>query len=1341
MGRGGTKTEKMDFGMERKWNRHFTGRFRIMAYACAVSGFVILILNTFIWSQFYFVTTFDSILTFELVVDERDMVAGDWTFKRFLHYKQADDTRLTQWYFFQVQNPAEVMNKGRKPELEEVGPFAAVLDTIKYDVSFTQDDFQYVTYKEYTYYRKPPDSGACQRMFYQMGLGTFLSTDPTSYCAGTECHCKPLDTRVTTFNHVWARIMSDYKPHGLAARLSREAFEMTDYYLTGGPFLNAVKSHSVEALLLNAMEFRKAMGLSYVLDRSMREMQRMNGTDAPYQMFIRSQEDVNMYCGDVGFDNRGNEWTGCPWGVQEFVTGVSDDLECNTTAVLTKAEAYRWLGNTSWPYSPLNNTVGMPLWIAVGRYFTPSLDDMLLEGSLIDDGTGGKRAYEELLRVTLAMQEELRLGLHRTMEVCHATAKLAGIAHWMFSEWLKSDMLSPIAAEEWFDPNTPQDLGCDVGSYYIAGNVRKRIPDITENIYLHACNYPITPWLTYFEDVVGEGVLSQTGLNASLAQWLANSDKAITGDNKVSILLDENRINYWSAWSYANLTKAGHKTDCGGYFDTLFLSVKTATLALSDRDGSKRTGRGENASNIQGVKVPLTIKKWKYYQALASAIGAYLFEGWAGSPYVEHYIVTWFNLNFHEGVKFTKDTINELGYAQFAGSYVTEYMFGPGAPSVRNMRYDAWWAFAPREYQSFFFMEFKPNAIVEGYPFMNMSYYHGKTLLKLLRTNAPDANAFREFLLYTHTTYHCDAPDFVKYMCDNSLVNNEALYCESQRSTFVQFTAKSGSGCKDGDNYYMESFVFANFSWNSKYNPINVDAIAYDTVPRRELEELLDFLNRPVYSSTENCEILDQIAYQCTSVDDDKSDSIVWLSNCDEYITQMEDSAFGLYCTATAVGVNYDMHPFPMKRANVLAKMIQKVAYNHVLRYGRYFCQNPGDCDYTKGGMYTTRSAGELLFDGYVDPLAMKVLNEDLHAYNMSVQCVNRSVVAKTDFCYPIENIECTDDGFHVLYHGNTTRNDTKTFAEDRLIETTFQNGTGVNATIITTVSREGQNSDEWFSSFLTMPNGVTFRNPAFAFYRGMMWTGFDYATGKNDTMEAEYKPRENSKFVAWQKRRSCGMSKFGGLEGRFVNCETTINTGRTELHRLNELQQYHGNTTFYNSHEYGWDGGYNLTGTGYMQYKPMLFEGFYSYFEGWFFYWFRSHGLSSEYETSIPMIMPEDLLYFDFQDAGTSFIEWPPIVDAFPDDVRMGNASLELYLRVNKYEATMADWEEAVRRAGTTYKDLLGMPYKIPNGMSTLELLADMPLFVGTPHRKLRFFFNILRSMPLWLILTLAAI
>ena len=85
-------------------------------------------------------------MTFELVVDEKDMIANDWTFKRFLHYKQDDDTRLTKWNFFGIKNPKEVLTENQKPVLEEIGPFAAVLDTVKYDVAFTQDDFQKLFY-------------------------------------------------------------------------------------------------------------------------------------------------------------------------------------------------------------------------------------------------------------------------------------------------------------------------------------------------------------------------------------------------------------------------------------------------------------------------------------------------------------------------------------------------------------------------------------------------------------------------------------------------------------------------------------------------------------------------------------------------------------------------------------------------------------------------------------------------------------------------------------------------------------------------------------------------------------------------------------------------------------------------------------------------------------------------------------------------------------------------------------------------------------------------------------------------------------------------------------------
>lgn len=85
-------------------------------------------------------------------------------------------------------------------------------------------------------------------------------------------------------------------------------------------------------------------------------------------------------------------------------------------------------------------------------------------------------------------------------------------------------------------------------------------------------------------------------------------------------------------------------------------------------------------------------------------------------------------------------------------------------------------------------------------------------------------------------------------------------------------------------------------------------------------------------------------------------------------------------------------------------------------------------------------------------------------------------------------------------------------------------------------------------------------------------------------------------------------MAKFGGKPGKFKNCEITVNTGRLELNKINRYYQYHGNVSFFNTHEYGYSGGFNMSGTGFMQYEPFLFEGF-TTFDG-FFYWFRDYGL-----------------------------------------------------------------------------------------------------------------------------------
>jgi len=110
---------------------------------------------------------------------------------------------------------------------------------------------------------------------------------------------------------------------------------------------------------------------------------------------------------------------------------------------------------------------------------------------------------------------------------------------------------------------------------------------------------------------------------------------------------------------------------------------------------------------------------------------------------------------------------------------------------------------------------------------------------------------------------------------------------------------------------------------------------------------------------------------------------------------------------------------------------------------------------------------------------------------------------------------------------------------------------------------------------------------------------------------------------------------------------------------------------------------------------------------------------LEYNYEPTIPMVVPEELLNFEMTRAGSRTVIWPPRMQMFEN-----NNSAELNLRTIKYSVREfgdagggADWQEAADRAGRSYKDLLGMPYTIPKGMSSLELLTDMPLFVGTPH------------------------
>ena len=61
-----TKSVKISRGMARKWERHMPLKFRLIGQCFVTSGAVLLIVLTFLWSQYLFPTMLDSNVAFDV---------------------------------------------------------------------------------------------------------------------------------------------------------------------------------------------------------------------------------------------------------------------------------------------------------------------------------------------------------------------------------------------------------------------------------------------------------------------------------------------------------------------------------------------------------------------------------------------------------------------------------------------------------------------------------------------------------------------------------------------------------------------------------------------------------------------------------------------------------------------------------------------------------------------------------------------------------------------------------------------------------------------------------------------------------------------------------------------------------------------------------------------------------------------------------------------------------------------------------------------------------------------------------------------------------------------------
>eukprot|EP00937_MAST-01D_sp_MAST-1D-sp2_P000006 g6.t1 len=103
------------------------------------------------------------------------------------------------------------------------------------------------------------------------------------------------------------------------------------------------------------------------------------------------------------------------------------------------------------------------------------------------------------------------------------------------------------------------------------------------------------------------------------------------------------------------------------------------------------------------------------------------------------------------------------------------------------------------------------------------------------------------------------------------------------------------------------------------------------------------------------------------------------------------------------------------RRATVLAGMIQSMVYNGFFLKRRHFCGgSPKTCDYRVGGMFTTQTVRNYLFEGYTDPVFSEMARDNFERHGFRYTCVGAQRLRTLWDCSAAYEIDCSDHGYEL---------------------------------------------------------------------------------------------------------------------------------------------------------------------------------------------------------------------------------------------------------------------------------------------------------------------------------------
>lgn len=219
----------------------------------------------------------------------------------------------------------------------------------------------------------------------------------------------------------------------------------------------------------------------------------------------------------------------------------------------------------------------------------------------------------------------------------------------------------------------------------------------------------------------------------------------------------------------------------------------------------------------------------------------------------------------------------------------------------------------------------------------------------------------------------------------------------------------------------------------------------------------------------------------------------------------------GLAALAPLDGPAVQGAPAP-KLGAILARSAQSLAVEGVMKGQSLWCDNPEQCDYTKGGLFVRRSVQSILIDQYTDPTAIFAARTVAAPTGIDVGCAGGKKYVRT--CPTatlgrVEDLDCSDEGLSVDLPSSPP-----------LV---------LSATVPSTALRM-----QYYSPTLDFGGGASIPNPFFGVAAGRTWDN-----------------------AQWREERACRNT---GPGKRWNSCFMRFRTGAGDLDRVGEYAAYQGN-------------------------------------------------------------------------------------------------------------------------------------------------------------------------------------